>query len=181
MKNPSFSLRFPLPRVHAAPLLGGLWCGIVFLSAPGRAENLVTSFEESEGFSSGALAAGHGGWEGTSAGMVTSHLLVTGEEAYQGTQSLLASNEAGAYAYAQSPNLYDSGVSAVSFYFKNPTAEFSEPDQVVARWEVMFGDSASEAGHRVVLQLRYSSAKAYHVNVSSATEALAEARANASK
>ena len=143
--------------------------GLFVLSA--QAEKAITSFEESEGFISGALATGHADWTGTAAGAAPTHLFVTTEEFYQGTQSLVAKNTSGKYNFTQSPDLFSKDASEVSFFFKNIETDYLEPDQPLARWEVSYGQGGDATSHRIIMLLRYTSEKALHINISSPNDA----------
>lgn len=134
------------------------------------AQQEVTSFEESEGFSDGMVLPGRAGWEGSPGGAALGNLVATGEEAYRGSQSLKANNATGSYTFAQSPDLLKRKFTGLTFFLKNPETQYLEADQVIGRWEVMLGDSGSPATSRIVMHLRYTSAKALHINLSSPGE-----------
>lgn len=137
------------------------------------AQEEVTSFEDSEGFAAGSILPGRAGWEGTPGGAALRNLIVTAEEFYKGGQSLQANNAAGAYAFAQSPDLYQKGFTGVSFFLKNPGAQYVEANQTIARWEVLFGDGPdTPSTPRIVVLLRYTSPKAFSMNIGPQNDAL---------
>ncbi len=159
----------PSARKAGKNLMFSLALGL--LSGTTQAQTLVTGFEESEGFPPGGIVAGKQGWEGSTASQVKNRLFISTEESHDGSSSLVAKGSAGTYTFSRSPNLYSLGYTGISFMLKNPSASFSEPNQPIARWEVSFGDNDDQPDARIVLQLRYSTAKAYHLHLSSTTDA----------
>jgi hypothetical protein len=166
--NPCFSLRIPSFFRRSLGVLGAC----LLAASAVRAAELVTSFEESEGFREGNALTGQEGWEGTDTWKVRSHLAVTTEEAYQGTQSVLANNAMGTYSYVQSPDLGKNGFTGLSFFLKNSDVEFSEENQPMARWEIIYGNPDGTSNYRIVVYLRFTTGKTFHLHLSSTNDAL---------
>lgn len=120
---------------------------------------LITSFESSEGFTSGSTpAAGSAGWAG-STGSASTYFRVTNAQAYSGTQSLMAvnSNPNNNTFFGTSPNLFDLNATSISFYLKHDGGTFAA-NANIARFELYYhtnGASTTAESSRVIMTLRY--------------------------
>lgn len=164
--------RVPLPISSAFSRRALALAGVCLLfSCDVWADKLLTSFESNEGYRDGSALAGQEGWKGTDTWKTRAQLAVSSEQAFEGTQSVLANNANGSYAFAQSPDLGKHGYNGLSFHLKHSDAEFAGENQPLTRWEIIYGNPGG-GNYRIVLYLRFTTGKTFHIHLSSTNDAL---------
>lgn len=136
------SLLSTLALIASAPIL---------FSVHASAQTLITSFEESEGFTLNQSPAGTAGWTGSNN---NSRIFATDEMARDGVWSIKAT-PGSPDVRADSPNYYSEGYIGISYWFTNPTATYTASQASVMRSYITYGNPVDGEEGRIQLVVRY--------------------------